>query len=139
MAVQRHLVNGIRGAAALSLLLAGGFLSLTGCVESRADQRVLPYDEKLAKRVIVTRKCGTCHRLQARGLSLHGKVGPDLTHQGRRGRSAEWLRRHLVSPLTIPDSEVVAGYEGKQRLMPPLTDLSRAELDALVAFLRDLD
>ncbi len=121
-----------------ALLLVFVALS-SGCVESWADQHRQSSSERLAKRVILTRNCGSCHTLHTRGLELHGKVGPDLTQQGRRERSSEWLRRQLLEPHTISDQEVAEGYAGKQRLMPPLKGVSEAELEAVVAFLQRLE
>lgn len=113
-------------------------LSQSSCLlESLADQGPESSRDRVAKAIIVTHKCGTCHTLTARGLRLDGSVGPDLSREGLRGRSDQWLRRQLVSPREIPDHEVVAGFEGKQRLMPPLR-LTDPELDALVEFLNDL-
>ena len=112
---------------------------LNGCMESRADPGLSREDERLAKRVILRHQCGNCHTLQAAGLRLVGEVGPDLSHQGRRARTAEWLAGHLLNPISIPDSEVAPGFEGKQRFMPKLHRVSGRELDALVAFLRSLE
>ncbi|MEE8349444.1 MAG: cytochrome c [Acidobacteriota bacterium] len=114
-------------------------LLTSGCLESRADRRLSASDEKLAKRVILTRNCGSCHSLQARDLNLTGKVGPDLTRQGRRGRSPEWLTQQITHPTSIPDHEVVPGFEGKQKFMPGVDRVSDRELNALVEFLRSLN
>ena len=93
----------------------------------------------IAKQVIREQGCGSCHTIQARGLDLAGRVGPDLTNEGDRGRTDEWLRRQIANPSSIPDDEVVAGYEGMQSTMPSYErSLSQAELDALVAFLQSL-
>lgn len=113
------------------------FVQSACLLESRADQRPASGRQRLAKEVIVTHKCGTCHTLAARGLRLDGTVGPDLTRQGLRGRSASWLRRQLLAPRSIPDSEVAVGFEGMQKVMPP-HDLSEVELEALVEFLNSL-
>ncbi len=123
---------------AVAILCFSTIVSQSSCLlESRADQGPISSRDRLAKAIIVTHKCGTCHTLAARGVSLAGSVGPDLSQEGRRGRSNAWLRQQLVAPRSIPDHEVVAGFEGKQRLMPPL-DVSETELDALVEFLNSL-
>ncbi|MFB6286670.1 MAG: cytochrome c [Candidatus Bipolaricaulia bacterium] len=94
----------------------------------------------LAKQVIREQSCGSCHTLQARGLNLTGQVGPDLTNEGARGRSDEWLRRQITHPSAIPDSDVVDGFEGMQSTMPSYERrLSDSELDALVQFLQGLN
>ncbi len=123
---------------AVAILCFSAILSQSACLlESWADQGPISRRDRLAKATIVTYKCGTCHTLQARGLRLEGVVGPDLSREGRRGRSNAWLRQQLVAPRSIPDHEVAPGFEGKQRLMPPL-DVSEAELEALVEFLNSL-
>jgi cbb3-type cytochrome oxidase cytochrome c subunit len=114
-------------------------LLTSGCIESRADRRQSRADEELARRVILSGNCGSCHSLQARGFDLTGRVGPDLTRQGRRGRSPDWLRRQITRPTSIPDHEVVPGFEGKQKFMPVVDLASDRELNALVEFLRSLN
>ena len=112
---------------------------LNGCMESHADPSLSQEYESLAKHIILRRQCGNCHTLQAAGLKLDGEIGPDLSHQGRRDRTAEWLAGHLLNPISIPDSEVAPGFEGRQRFMPKLKHISDRELEALVAFLRSLE
>ncbi len=114
-------------------------LLTSACLESHADVRLSKADEELAKSVIVDNNCGLCHTLQARGLNLVGEIGPNLTVQARRGRSPEWLREQLTNPSSIPDGEVVPGFEGKQKLMPNWKGSSDRELNALIEFLRSLD
>lgn len=108
-------------------------------VESRADRRVSAADERLAKHVIFSNKCGSCHTLQARGLNLRGKVGPDLTREAQRARSPEWLKQQITNPASIPNHEVSPGFKGKQKFMPKFHWLSDRELGALIEFLRSLD
>lgn len=108
-------------------------------LESRADGRLSRTDERLAVRLILDNDCGSCHTLQARGLTLTGKIGPDLTRQAARGRSPQWLRNQIMSPLSVPDQEVVPGFEGKQKLMPRYDRFSDRELRALIDFLRSLN
>ncbi len=91
------------------------------------------------KQVFQRENCGSCHRLQAAGLNFTAAVGPDLSHEARRGRSAEWLRRQLTEPTSIPDEEVAEGFAGRQSIMPSFKHLSEEELQALVEFLRSLE
>jgi cytochrome c1 len=93
----------------------------------------------MAKRVILNNECGLCHTLQARGLNLKGKIGPDLTQQAHRDRSPQWLQGQLTNPISIPDHEVVPGFEGKQKLMPQFNRTSERELNAVIEFLRSLN
>lgn len=124
-----------------ALLISVSMLALLSgaCLESHADRRLSRADEALAKRVIVNNNCGLCHTLQARGLSLTGKLGPNLTEQAHRDRSPEWLKEQITNPASIPDREVVPGFEGKQKLMPKFSGSSDRELNAVIEFLRSLD
>lgn len=65
--------------------------------------------------------CFICHRLDGEGT----KVGPDLTVEGTRGRSAAWLIGHFKDPKAyVPGS-----------IMPPFKNLTDEQLSALTAFL----
>jgi len=123
------------------LLISVSMLALfsSACLESHADVRISKSDEEMAKRVIRNNECGLCHTLQARGLNLTGKIGPDLTQQAHRDRSPQWLQGQLTNPISIPDHEVVPGFEGKQKLMPKFNRTSDRELNAVIEFLRSLN
>ena len=124
-----------------ALLISVSMLALfsSACLESHADVRLSKSDEEMAKRVIRNNECGMCHTLQARGLNLTGKIGPDLTQQAHRDRSPQWLQGQLTNPISIPDHEVVPGFEGKQKLMPQFNRTSERELNAVIEFLRSLN
>jgi cbb3-type cytochrome oxidase cytochrome c subunit len=124
-----------------ALLISVSMLALfsSACLESHADVRISKSDEEMAKRVIRNNECGLCHTLQARGLNLKGKIGPDLTQQAHRDRSPQWLQGQLTNPISIPDHEVVPGFEGKQKLMPQFNRTSERELNAVIEFLRSLN
>jgi len=124
-----------------ALLISVSMLALfsSACLESHADARLSKSDEEMAKRVILNNDCGLCHTLQARGLNLTGKIGPDLTEQAHRNRSPQWLQGQLTNPVSIPDHEVVPGFEGKQKLMPKFNRTSQRELNAVIGFLRSLN
>ena len=124
-----------------ALLISVSMLALfsSACLESHADVRLSKSDEEMAKRVIRNNECGLCHTLQARGLNLNGKIGPDLTQQAHRDRSPQWLQGQLTNPISIPDHEVVPGFEGKQKLMPKFNRTSERELNAVIEFLRSLN
>ncbi len=124
-----------------ALLISVSMLALfsSACLESHADARLSKSDEEMAKRVILNNDCGLCHTLQARGLNLTGKIGPDLTEQAHRNRSPQWLQGQLTNPVSIPDHEVVPGFEGKQKLMPKFNRTSQRELNAVIEFLRSLN
>ncbi|HTS70619.1 MAG TPA: c-type cytochrome [Terriglobia bacterium] len=65
--------------------------------------------------------CFICHRLDGEGT----QVGPDLTKEGTRGRSAAWLIGHFKDPgAYVPGS-----------IMPSFKNLTDEQLRALTAFL----
>ena len=67
--------------------------------------------------------CFMCHQLDGEG----GTLGPDLTFQGSRGRTDEWLTGHFKDPPAY-----TAGS-----LMPSYDNLTGEQLRALVAFLQN--
>ena len=67
--------------------------------------------------------CFMCHQLDGTG----GKLGPDLTVEGTRGRTAEWLMGHFKDPPAYT----------KGSIMPPFKNLTDEQLNALTAFLLD--
>jgi mono/diheme cytochrome c family protein len=70
-----------------------------------------------------TQGCTECHSVEGKQAD-----GPDLTYEGDRGRSREWLVGHLIAPdVYSPGSE-----------MPSYGKLSGNQLDALAVFLNSL-
>ncbi len=67
--------------------------------------------------------CFMCHQLNGEG----GKVGPDLTFEGTRGRTTEWLVGHFKDP----------GAYTKGSIMPAFDNLTEDQLNALTAFLQN--
>jgi cytochrome c oxidase subunit II len=72
--------------------------------------------------------CGSCHTLGNAGTN--GQTGPNLD-QGLKGRDAAFIRESIEKP----QAEITKGYQGG--IMPPnyAQTLSKAQLDALVAYL----
>jgi cytochrome c oxidase subunit II len=89
--------------------------------------------ESAGANVFFDGECATCHTI--RGTSAHGNVGPDLTHLASRTS---------LAALTIPNTpaELRQWLEDPQRVKPgnqmPAGALTRAQLDALVTYLRGL-
>jgi len=85
------------------------------------------------RRVFETQTCAGCHTV--RGTQAAGKVGPDLTHFGRRDtlgagvrpRTAQDLSRWITDPQSLKPGAT----------MPPTT-LAPDQLDALVVYLDGL-
>lgn len=65
--------------------------------------------------------CFMCHRLDGEG----GKVGPDLTVEGTRGRSVAWLIGHFKNPKAYSPGSI----------MPSFKNLTDEQLEALTTFL----
>ncbi len=66
--------------------------------------------------------CLMCHRMEGEGA----EVGPDLTEEGKRGRTDDWLIGHFKDPAAYTPGSV----------MPPFKNLTDDQLRALVAFLQ---
>ena len=66
--------------------------------------------------------CFMCHQLNGEG----GKVGPDLTSEGRRGRSDDWLIGHFKDPQAYSQGSI----------MPSFKNLTDEQLHALTTFLQ---
>jgi len=87
--------------------------------------------------------CGTCHTLKAAGSS--GAFGP--THDGMGTVAAARVgdpgyhgeatdaAAYILESITDPDAYLPADYAGSRYRMPAFTELSEADLDALVQFL----
>lgn len=67
--------------------------------------------------------CFMCHQLGGEGA----KVGPDLTFEGTRGRTAEWLVGHFKDPRAY----------SKGSIMPAFDNLTDDQLKALTVFLQN--
>ena len=84
-----------------------------------ADAALVKYGKTLYRQ----EGCFTCHRLNGEG----GTVGPDLTMEGTRGRTAEWLVGHFKDPPAYVHGSV----------MPPFKNLTDEQLRALTGFLQN--
>jgi len=78
---------------------------------------------KYGKTLYKQEGCFMCHQLNGEG----GAVGPDLTVEGSRGRTNEWLIGHFKDP-----SDYVHGS-----VMPAFSNLTNEQLQALTAFLQN--
>ncbi|MBZ5564397.1 MAG: c-type cytochrome [Acidobacteriia bacterium] len=97
--------------------------TLVHVTRTEEEVKVKTRDESIAKGRTLYRQeaCFVCHRLDGEG----GKVGPDLTVEGNRGRSAEWLVGHFKNPgAYVPGS-----------IMPSFKNLTDEQLNSLTVFL----
>jgi len=86
---------------------------------AKTQEQLIAYGKTLYRQ----EGCFICHRLDGQGT----KVGPDLTVEGTRGRSASWLIGHFKNPAAyVPGS-----------IMPPFKNLTDEQLRALTAFLQN--
>jgi len=87
-------------------------------VAPKSQSELISYGRKLYSQ----EGCMGCHQLDGEG----GKVGPELTIEGTRGRSDEWLVGHFKDPSAYtPDS-----------VMPAFNQLTEDQLHALTVFLQ---
>lgn len=85
----------------------------------RTQAQLVDYGKKLYRQ----EGCFSCHQLNGQG----GKVGPDLTKEGTRGRSNAWLIGHFKSPAAYTPGSV----------MPSFKNLTHQQLQALTSFLQN--
>jgi mono/diheme cytochrome c family protein len=76
------------------------------------------------RQLFETQGCTACHKINGKG----GVVGPDLSDEGSKGRSDQWLKTQLRSPKE----------HNAQTVMPSYARLSDQQIDDLVAYLSSL-
>ncbi len=106
------------------LVLAIRQLQQAGPQEAPPSGVALTAAERLHVGALLFRQqnCVGCHRLQGEG----GRVGPDLSEEGDRGRSNAWMIGHFKNPgAFVPGS-----------LMPATINLNTDQLLALTEFLQ---
>src|SRR5574341_1550743 len=55
------------------------------------------------KEIYTQNKCSMCHKIEGVG----GKIGPDLSDEGDKGRSEEWLIKYFKDPKsTMPEAKM---------------------------------
>lgn len=88
-----------------------------------ADVRpaALSASEKAGHDLFLSQGCAACHRIGQTG----GSIGPDLSGEGLKGRTREWLQQQLINPKSHNASSI----------MPPQTALDAAAIGQLIDFL----
>jgi mono/diheme cytochrome c family protein len=94
-------------------------------VHGQAAHREQTPDQLIAYGLTLYRQegCFTCHKLDGQGDA----IGPDLTAEGTRGRSDNWLIGHFKDPASYTPGSI----------MPAFADLNDDQLRALTAFLQN--
>jgi mono/diheme cytochrome c family protein len=75
------------------------------------------------KKLYASQGCGACHKIGSAG----GKIGPDLSKEGTKKRSTQWLVAFLKNPKS----------QNPKSTMPPVTS-SQKELADLAAYMQSL-
>ena len=116
-------------ATAITTLTIIGYLSKPGAAPAAPPVKkevkvAVPENVKKGGELFHSVGCISCHRINGEG----GSVGPDLSNEGKRGRSREWLTKQIRNPKAhVPTS-----------LMPPFTSLSDQQVDYIVDYLMSL-
>ena len=85
---------------------------------------VVPQNIKEGEQLFHSEGCISCHRVNGEG----GSIGPDLSGEGKRGRSREWLMTQIRNPKAHDPSSI----------MPPFTSLSDRQVSSLADYLMSL-
>jgi ubiquinol-cytochrome c reductase cytochrome b subunit len=91
---------------------------------ARAAAATLSPSAQAGERLVLAQGCLACHMLDGKG----GTVGPDLSGEGDRGRSREWLTVQIRDPKA----------HNPNTIMPASVSLSDQQVGALVSFLETL-
>ncbi len=100
----------------------GGASSGTTAAASSAATQV--QDVAIGKTLFQSQGCLDCHRVNGSG----GNIGPDLSGEGLKGRSIEWLQTQLRSPKA----------HNPQSIMPAFSALSAQQINQLIAYIMSL-
>jgi ubiquinol-cytochrome c reductase cytochrome b subunit len=73
------------------------------------------------KALFVSAGCAACHMMEGKG----GKVGPDLSHEAKLGRSSQWLTAQITDPKKHDPTTK----------MPPHPNLTPAQLKGLADYI----
>jgi ubiquinol-cytochrome c reductase cytochrome b subunit len=122
---------GILFASIITVLTAIGYYSKPGVAPAVPPPRpkqvtvTIPGTAKKGEQLFYSAGCGSCHRVNGKG----GTIGPDLSNEGQRGRSREWLKVQIINPKAhVPDST-----------MPAITSLSEQQMNELIDYLLSLE
>jgi sulfur oxidation c-type cytochrome SoxX len=94
---------------------------------------------KRGQELFMSNGCIGCHTIN--GIAKGGTFGPNLTHESVRKRSDGWELNHLKQPYSVYVIGTLDDKVCKRNsacVMPAYGSLSRAGLQALVAFLQSL-
>ncbi len=78
----------------------------TAAPPTAAAPAVLSADEKAGGDLFKSQGCVACHRIGGTG----GNIGPDLSGEGLKGRSRQWLGDHLRNPKAHDPATVMPSF-----------------------------
>jgi quinol-cytochrome oxidoreductase complex cytochrome b subunit len=87
--------------------------------------RTLTASEKRGLSLYASRECAYCHQIEGQGGR---RVGPDLSNEVAKQRTADYLKRYIKNPQSINGRSIMPKY-----------DLPDADLKALADFILALD
>ena len=123
------MVCGVLFAAVIGALTIIGYFSTPGVAPAaplpkKIEKAAVPENIKKGEQLFHSAGCGSCHMINGSG----GSIGPDLSDEGRKGRSSQWLKTQIRNPKShFPDS-----------VMPSFSALSDQEASYLVDYLMTL-
>jgi cbb3-type cytochrome oxidase cytochrome c subunit len=116
--------------AVAGLTLSASLLGMAGCAKGDGGSPSAPNAPNNAaliaagKNVVAANGCVRCHSIGGQG----GRMGPDLSQEGARGRTPQWIADHVKNPRT---------HNPRSR-MPAFQNLSANDLNALGTYLASL-
>jgi ubiquinol-cytochrome c reductase cytochrome b subunit len=119
---------GLLFAASITTLTLIGYFSRPAATPAVAlpqkTERTVPEKVKKGEELFHSIGCISCHRINSEG----GAVGPNLSNEGKKGRTSEWLKTQIRNPKA----------HDLNSIMPPFTSLSEEQVSYLVDFLKSL-
>ena len=119
---------GVIFAAIVTTLTLIGYFSKPAAAPAnpppKKEARAAPGNLKNGEQFFHSEGCISCHRINGEG----GSVGPDLSDEGKRGRSREWLITQIRNPKAHDPNSV----------MPAFTSLGDQQVNSLIDYLMRL-
>jgi ubiquinol-cytochrome c reductase cytochrome b subunit len=105
-------------------LKTGMLQSSAGPLKKQPTAAVTASEAEKGKALFNSQGCSGCHKINGIG----GSLGPDLSDEGKKGRSSQWLKEQIRNPKShFPNS-----------VMPSFSALSDREMSNLVDYLMTL-
>ena len=110
-------VNSLMAAAAVVVFGVIG-LTVLGALAPVVQAPAVTSPSVMAGRMLYDKNgCSACHSIQGKG----GKIGPDLTHVGKR-RDRDWLIKHFRDPQAMSPGSIMPKMNLPEKELNDLTD-----------------